>query len=189
MAQKPLLASGKIVSDPVSSLLSVRFFSGIGGLNIQGLWRSMRKTLLILVVVMLPTILAGCATTPSYHASIADRSQGAIIRAWSSGTFAFFTFTALEKVDGQRVSIWSPERLLVDPGLRVMSVAGTYVGAFGVRDTARVELTATLEAGHAYVLKAELSEKLMTLWIEDQDTRELVSEKKTSGTTRWIQWL
>lgn len=149
----------------------------------------MRKTLLILVVVMLPMILAGCATPPSYQASIANRSQGAIIRTWSSGTFSFFTFTALEKVDGQRVSIWSQEGLLVDPGLRVMSVAGTYVGAFGVRDTGRVELTATLEAGHAYVLKAELREKLMTLWIEDQDTHELASERKTSHTARWIQWL
>jgi hypothetical protein len=39
------------------------------------------------------------------------------------------------------------------------------------------------------MLKAELSDKLMTLWIEDQDTRELASEKKTSVTTRWVQWL
>jgi hypothetical protein len=149
----------------------------------------MRKTLVILVVVVLHVILAGCATTPSYQASIADRSQGAIVRTWSSGTFAFFTFTALEKIDGQRVSIWSQEGQLVDPGLRILSVAGTYVGAFGVRDTGRVEIAATLEPGHAYVLKAEFGESLMTLWIEDKDTHELAGEKKTSGTTRWIQWL
>lgn len=78
---------------------------------------------------------------------------------------------------------------MIDPGQRVMSVAGTYVGAFGVRDTARVELTATLKASHKYVIRASLNEKRMTLWIEDQDSHELVSEKKTSGTVRWIQWL
>ncbi|MFZ5531585.1 MAG: hypothetical protein ACOY4U_11135 [Pseudomonadota bacterium] len=134
-------------------------------------------------------LLAGCATTPGYHASFSDSGHAAIVRTWSSGTFAFFTFTALEKVDGQRVSIWSQEGLMIDPGQRVMSVAGTYVGAFGVRDTARVELTATLKASHKYVIRASLNEKRMTLWIEDQDSHELVSEKKTSGTVRWIQWL
>jgi hypothetical protein len=148
----------------------------------------MRKTLLIAMVAMLPSLLAGCATTPSYHANVADRSQGAMVRTWASGTFAFFTFSALEKIDGTRVSIWSQEGLLVDPGLRVLSVAGTYVGAFGRRDTGRVELNAGLKAGHRYVLKAQLSDKLMTLWLEDQDTHELASEKKTSGTTHWIQW-
>lgn len=145
----------------------------------------MQRTFLISALA----ILAGCATTPSYRASVADESRGATVRAWSSGTFAFFTYTAIERVDGQRVSVWSQERLLIDPGMRVLSVVGTYVGAFGVRDTARLELAATLQAGRAYMLKAELSDKLMTLWIEDQDTRELASEKKTSVTTRWVQWL
>jgi len=149
----------------------------------------MRKKLLISVVAILPMVLASCVTAPSYQANVTDHNHGAIVRTWASGTFALFTFTALEKVDGQRVSIWSQEGLLVDPGLRVLSVAGTYVGAFGGRDTGRVELTAILEAGHTYILKAELGDKLVVLWLEDQATHELASERKTSTTTHWIQWL
>jgi len=149
----------------------------------------MRSKLLISVVVILPIILVSCATTPSYQAKAINRSEGAIVRGWSSGTFAFFTYTEVEKVDGQRLSIWSQGGCLVDPGLRVLSVAGTYVGWFGGRDTGRVELTATLKSGHTYRVKAERSGESMTLWVEDQETHEAASERQSTNTTHWIKWL
>ncbi|MCO5762107.1 MAG: hypothetical protein NHG36_11430 [Chromatiaceae bacterium] len=151
----------------------------------------MQRTFPISVIVMLAAFLAGCAATPTYQSSATEPGQAAILRAWSSGKWAFFTYTQIEKVDGRHLSIYTQTwpGSMVDPGVRVLSVAGTYAGMFGERDTARVELAATLKAGHIYLLKAERSDHLMTLWLEDEDTHELASEKKTSGTTRWIQWL
>jgi hypothetical protein len=135
-------------------------------------------------------MLMGCATAPSYQANATDPSQGAILRAWTSGQWAFFTYTQIEKVDGLHLSIWSQSGSgsLVDPGVRTLNAAGTYVGGFGGRDTGRVELTATLKPGHTYVLKAERSANLMTLWIEDQQTHEAASERKATSTTHWILW-
>ena len=156
-----------------------------------GLRVRMRSKLLITVVVMLPIILVSCATAPSYQAKAINRSEGSIVRGWASGRFAYFTRTEVENVDGQRLSIWSQVGggPLVDPGLRVLSVAGTYTGLFGGRDTGRVELTATLKAGHTYRVKAERSGEIMTLWVEEQETHEVVSEKRSTNTTHWIQWL
>jgi len=151
----------------------------------------MQRKFLISVIAMLVVISASCATTPSYQANATKPGQAAILCAWASGQWGFFTYTQIEKVDGQHLSIWSQTGpgSMVDPGVRVLSVAATYVGGFGGRDTARVELTATLKAGHTYLLKAERSDKLMTVWLEDQDTHEAASERKTSSTTHWIQWL
>ena len=140
----------------------------------------------------MPTILtAGCATTPGYQAKAINRSDGAIISGWESGAFRFYTYTEIEKVDGIRLSIWSQVGggWLVDPGLRVLSVAGTYVGGFGGRDTGRVELKAILKAGHSYRIKAERSGELMTLWVEDEETNEVVGEKRSINTTHWIRWI
>lgn len=147
--------------------------------------------LLISVVVMPAIILPGCATTPSYEAKVINRGDGAIVRGWESGAFVFYTYTEIEKVDGLRLSIWSQigGGWLVDPGLRVLSVAGTYVGGFGERDTGRVELKATLKAGHSYRIKAERSGEHMTLWVEDEVMNEVVGEKRSTNTTRWKRWI
>ena len=147
---------------------------------------------LLISLVVLPTIiLAGCATTPSYQAKAVNRGDGAIVRGWASGNFIFFTYTEVEKVDGLRLSIWSQVRggWVVDPGLRVLSVAGTYVGGFGGRDTGRVELNATLKGGHTYRIKAERSGELMNLWVEDEEMHEVVSEKRSTNTTHWVKWI
>jgi hypothetical protein len=143
-------------------------------------------------MVVLPTIiLAGCATAPSYQAKAIDRSDGAMVRGWASGTFAFFAYAEIETVDGLPLSIWSQTGggWLVDPGVRLLGVAGTYVGLFGERDTGRVELEATLRAGRSYRVKAERDGENMTLWVEDVETREPVSERRSARTTRWIKWL
>jgi hypothetical protein len=147
--------------------------------------------LIVSVVVIPALILTGCATTPRYQAKAVDRSDWAIVRGWASGHFIFFTYTEVEKADGLPLSIWSQVGggWLVDPGLRILNVAGTYAGGFGGRDTARVELTANLKAGHIYRIKAERGGELMTLWVEDEETNEVVSEKRSANTTHWIDWM
>jgi len=149
---------------------------------------TMWRKLLFSVGVMSVIIVAGCTTTPSYQATAGNRRDGAIVHGWASGQFIFFTFAEVEKVDGLPRSKWS-NSVLVDPGLRVLSVAGTYAGGFGGRDTGRVELNATLKAGHTYRIKAERSGELMTLWVEDEEMHEVVSEKRSTKTTHWIKWL
>ena len=66
----------------------------------------------------------------------------------------FFTYTEIEKVDGLRLSAWPQVSggWLVDPGLRVLSVAGTSAGWSPERDSGRVELDVTLKAGHTYLV-------------------------------------
>lgn len=151
----------------------------------------MWSKLLISVVVLPPFILGSCATTSCYQAKATNRSDGAIVHGWASGKFIFFTYAEVEKVDGLPLSIWSQVGggWLVDPGSRVLIVAGTYVGGFGGRDTGRVELNATLKAGHLYRIKAEYGGDLMTLWVEDEEMQEMVSEKRSTKTTHWIKWL
>ena len=148
---------------------------------------------LLTSVIVLPTIIfAGCTTGPMYQAKATNRSDGAVVRGWKSGGFMFFTYTEIEKVDGLRLSARSKVgRALVDPGLRVLTVAGTYAGGFGgvERYTGLVELDATLKAGHSYRVKAERSGERMTLWVEDEEMHEVVSERQSTDTTHWIKWL
>lgn len=151
----------------------------------------MRRSVLLMFALALPVILAGCASSAHYHANVLDASEGAMLQNWSSGTFAFFTYAEIEKVDGIDLSQWVQDGpgTLVDPGPRILSVAGTYVGALGKMDTGRAELSVTLEAGHSYQVKAERGENVMTLWIEEMKTSMAASERKTVETTRWIKWL
>jgi hypothetical protein len=150
----------------------------------------MCSKLLLLIALVLPISLAGCASSEDYHANVLNPGEGAVLRTWQSGTFAFFTYTEIERVDGVGLSKWVQDGRAgrVDAGLRTLSVAGTYVGAFGKMDTGRAEISATLEAGHSYQVKAERSDNQMTLWLEDLGTATLVSERKTVETTRWLKW-
>ncbi len=160
---------------------------GTGGGQRTCLW----SRLLISMLVLSTIVLAGCATTPSYQAKAGNRSDGAIVRGLNTGQFIFFTYTEFEKVDGLPLSIWHQVGggWMVDPGLRVLTVSGTYVEAFGGRETGRVELHATLKAGHTYRIKAERKGNVMTFWLEDEETQEVISEKQSTNTTHWIQWL
>jgi hypothetical protein len=151
----------------------------------------MRSKLFISVVVLTTILLGGCATTTSYQAKAVNREDGAFIRCWDTGTFLYWTliYTEIEKVDGLPLSTGARVGgVLVDPGLRVLSVAGTYGKGVG-RDTGKVELDVTLKAGHLYQVKAEYSEERMTLWVEDEATHEVVSEKRSTNTSHWIKWL
>jgi hypothetical protein len=150
----------------------------------------MWSKLLITVVMLSTTLLGGCATTASYQAKAVNRYDGAFIRGWQSGTFLYWTltYTEIEKVDGLPLSRSSQVGgVLVDPGLRVLSVAGTYGRGSG-RDTGKVELDVTLKAGHSYRVKAERNGERMTLWVEDEAANEVVSEKRSTTTTHWIKW-
>jgi hypothetical protein len=150
----------------------------------------MWSKLLISLVVSPAILLGGCATTASYQAKAVNRDDGALIRGWTTGTFLYWTltYTEIEKVDGLPLSTGARVGgALVDPGLRVLSVAGTYGRGSG-RDTGKVELDVTLKAGHSYRVKAERSGERMTLWVEDESVNEVVSEKRSTNTTHWIKW-
>lgn len=151
----------------------------------------MWSKLLTSVIVLPSLVLAGCTTTPRYHAKATDRTDAAVVRGWKSGGVMFFTYTEIERIDGLGVSTFSREKAMVDPGLRTLSVAGTYAGGIGgiERYTARVDLNATLKAGHSYRVKAERSGELMTLWVEDEEMHEVVGERRSTNTTHWIKWL
>lgn len=148
--------------------------------------------LLTAVIVFPAIILAGCTSTPNYQAKATTRSDAAIVRGWESDGVISFTYTEIDKVDGLRLSVWSQTGgALIDPGLRVLSVAGNYAGGFGgiERYTGRGELDVTLKAADSYRIKAERSGARMTLWVEDEETHEVVSERLTTNTIHWINWL
>ena len=149
---------------------------------------------LILATVLPAFILTGCATTQSCSttASDRDRSDKAVVAGWGSGWGVHSTHTRIEYVDGlppfRRPAggcLSGPS--LIDPGLRVLSVSGTYHGWIG-QDTGRVDLEATLRAGRTYQIKAEYSGELMTLWVEDEELHVAVSERRSTDTTYWINW-
>jgi hypothetical protein len=156
---------------------------------------TMWRQSLFSVVVLSAVMIAGCATTPTYHATVVKRAEGAVVGSWSSQSmwriFSYYTYTEVEKVDGLSLSPWSQGwgGWLVDPGLRVLSVAGTYTGLAGARNTGRVEFKVFLKAGHTYLIKAERSGENIILWVEDQATQEAVTEKRSTKTTHWIRWL
>jgi len=146
------------------------------------------------LIGLMPPILIGCVTVPLYQASVTDPAQGAVLRAWSSGkTATFGTFIELVDdrllYDGLRASDEAQfgTGVLVNPGVRTLNVAATYWGGL-INYTGRAKLTATLESGHTYILKAERTGTLITLWLEDQETHEAVSEGITAKASRWIKF-
>jgi hypothetical protein len=40
-------------------------------------------------VVLAAVLITGCATAPTYQATVVDRSDGAIVRGWKSSGFIF----------------------------------------------------------------------------------------------------
>lgn len=149
------------------------------------------------LIGLMPAILIGCATAPLYEASVTDPAQGAVLRAWSSvpeGWTRKSLGTCIELVDdrllfdGLRASD-EPQfgtGVLVDPGVRTLTVSATYWGP--INYTGRGNLTAIIEPGHTYLLKAERNETLITLWLEDLETHEAVSERMTVKASSWAKF-
>jgi hypothetical protein len=146
--------------------------------------------LLFSVVVMSAIILAGCATEPAfqeptYQATVLSQSDGAIVRVSEEIKMGLFhsMFMRIDKVDERSVSseFWYGP-ILLDPGMRVLSISGYYNRSI-LQDIGRVELNATFNAGHTYLIKAERNETLMTFWVEDEKTHDEVSKRQTTNVT------
>ncbi len=146
---------------------------------------------------LMPAFLIGCVTAPLYEASVTAPAQGAAIRAWSSvpeGWARKSLGTCVEMVDdrllfdGLRATDQAQfdTGALVDPGVRTLTVSATDWGP--INYTGRGKLTATLKPGHTYLLKAERTESLITLWLEDLETREAVSERVTVKASSWAKF-
>lgn len=139
-------------------------------------------------VVMLAVVLPGCATSPSYQARAGNQSEAANVRRLTLAGFIDQTIAELEKVDGSPCPGVS-DYVLVDAGLRTLDVVGNRYGVFGARDRGRAELKVTAKAGHTYLIRVELNGRTMTFWTEDADTHEATSERQSTTTTHWINWL
>jgi hypothetical protein len=155
------------------------------------------RMLWIALVCLLPAFLIGCATAPLYEASVTAPDQGAVIRAWNSvpeGLARKSLGTCVEMVDGRALfdGLRATDQAqfgagaLVDPGLRTLTVSATYWGP--VNYTGRGKLTVTLKPGHTYLLKAERSESVISVWLEDMETQEVVSERISVNASSWVKF-
>ena len=92
---------------------------------------------------------------------------------------------SLVRVDGCRLLYgnWpATYPVLVDPGLRVLTVHGQHRQLL-TREEGQVELKAALQAGHTYEILFERQERRMTFWMEDAVTHEAVSERQSTTAT------
>lgn len=146
----------------------------------------MRAHLLLLSGVIAAVMLVGCATGRStyYHAIVNSERDGALV----SGHWPFALWrdrALLIAVDGIGIdhSKISPSAsILVDPGTRNLTVWGN--GFPGWEWEA--ELMTTLSAGHAYEIRFDRDETIMTFWVEDAATHEPASERQPAyGKMNW----
>ena len=145
----------------------------------------MRRQLLLLSVVIAVVMLVGCATgrTTYHHATVNSEHDGAMVSGyWPLALWRDRVMVIA--VDGIQVdpSILPSASILVDPGIRNLTVWGNGFPGWEWE----VKLKTTLVAGHAYKMRFERDEKLMTFWVEDVITHETVSEKQTAdGNMNW----
>jgi len=146
----------------------------------------MNRWLCLWVAFMILLSLTGCATTsPTYHATATSTNDAAIV----SGTMTPLCSrkVALQAVDYVYVGFWQAQSIstiLVDPGQRVLSVKGQYIGFFTHGD-ACADLKANLQAGCAYQIKVDLKKQNMIFWVEDLANHEAVSDRQTNQ----VSWM
>lgn len=139
----------------------------------------MKKRLETVVIAVAALLLAGCAIPSSYEATSRSASEGAVVSGWMQ-LFPLLKVVVLG-VDGHVRRGWdahSPSPLLVDPGMRVLEIRGEYLGILHT-GYANVELTADLQAGHAYQLSIEKDGQLLTFCLKDETIGNSVSECQT----------
>ncbi len=139
-------------------------------------WRS------LCVGVFVALTITGCATykptalSPDQTAEIHDSSNHARHVEPSTNLWK----VNLMRVDGCRMKYRSPRNttpILVDPGTHVLTVRAQSP-VTKLWDNGLVELTAELQAGHAYQLQYTWRPGLMTYWVEDEATHLQVSDRK-----------
>jgi hypothetical protein len=136
----------------------------------------------LLVITALAFVLAGCASTPKYKTTVGSPNKGALV---SGSMKSWPLVVGVKRIDGRRLGFWQEQPVLVEPGMRVLSVHGEYTGFLfcGYGDT---ELRAILQAGHSYRVEAERKKRMLTFWIEDAVTHDLVSDRQTTNASLYI---
>lgn len=139
-------------------------------------WRS------LCVGVFVALTITGCATykptalSPDQTAEIHDSSSQPRNAEPSTNLWQ----VNLLRVDGCRMTYRSQRSttpIWVDPGTRVLTVRAKSPVA-KLWDDGQVQLTAELQAGHAYKLQYTWRPGLMTYWVEDEATHLQVSDRK-----------
>lgn len=134
------------------------------------------------LAVWVTLTLMGCATykpisgSPAQAAEIHDSSSPARPSEPSTNLWR----VNLIRVDGCRLKYQSQRSttpILVDPGTRVLTVRAQSP-VTKLWDDGQVQLTAELQAGHAYQLQYSWRPGLMTYWVEDEATHLQVSDRK-----------
>ena len=141
---------------------------------------AMFKQLAFLCLLVPAALVVGCRA-PEYRATMTSSVEGAIIHrvpirhSFQKGGLC----PHLDRIDGIRVYHY-PDTVLVDPGVRVLSVSSSQFWTIIFVDYANVKLKAMLRAGHEYEPKAERKGDEVTFWVEDAGTHELASDRQTA---------
>lgn len=158
------------------------------------------RQLFSLPVMVLLFLQVGCATDPTYQPKAVSEQDGAVIRTTWCGPHNPFKLCDVPdvwimKVDGIRAMPWSPSHLyqfqIVDPGERTIAVSGTIAADIAAVSiySAEAELSATFKTGHTYLIHGEWLLPVMSFWIEDKSTGEIVSEKQSVNAEHHMQWM
>lgn len=156
-------------------------------------------SLLLMISIFLQS---GCATGPIYQPKAVSLQDGAEIRPSICERRISRVFklcdvpdVTIVKIDGIRAWPWSSSHLhplqIVDPGERTITVSGSIATDVAVVSTyeAEAELRVTFKAGHAYLIHGEWLRPVMSFWIEDKTTGEIVSEKQSVGAKHQMHWM
>jgi len=145
-----------------------------------------------LFVAALAIALSACANhraegqLASYRATVGGE-EAAVVRntgPWFVWPGQNQLYAHLERID-RAPSATRGRSHEVDPGERVLTVGGRYCcRAWRMLDIGEVDLETTLLAGHVYLVRNTFGDGVMTFWIEDELTHQLVSERRSTKTTQ-----
>jgi len=160
----------------------------------------MCRQLVLLLTIFQVFVVVGCATMPThYQAKTFSKEDSAEVRSTWCHRRVFkqcdVPDVLIRKIDGIDAWPWSPSHLyaqqIVDPGERILVVSGsiaTDIAAFN-QYWAETELRVMLKAGHSYLIHGEWLLPVMTFWVEDKTTGDIVSEKQSVNALPHKVWL
>jgi len=135
--------------------------------------RSFYSLMFVVVLGGLCIVGNGCATAPQYQSRTSSLVDGAQVRGASKFRWKQWYKLRLDEVDGRKAktSWWTDwtKPILIDPGDRVMRVQCQFATDWN-HDSVTVDLTASLQAGHAYQLRCGIEDNAVAFWVEDMET-------------------
>jgi len=145
-----------------------------------------RRNLSILTGLLSMVLVTGCDTT-RYQATARSPANGALV----FDSYQNHRYTSVGTIDGLPYPLpgWSgvEGRFLVDPGTRILGInyrqSSFAEGFIGKYHHAELEVSATLDAGHRYHLKSSATNDCVTVWVQDDQTKEPASLKVSAMTT------